>query len=104
MVHRETHLRSAVGTSTVMAYSATRGFGFGKGVQGGGWLPDNMQHHQPQVVPTSALEGCSATASRRLFQRERKREVCVKEREGGGKEGWREGRPRARARARARVM
>jgi len=37
----------------------------GTGVQGGGWLPGNMQQHQPQVVPTSALEGCSTTAFRR---------------------------------------
>jgi len=35
----------------------------GKGVQGGGWLPGtSMQQHQPQVIPTSSLEGCSATA------------------------------------------
>jgi len=40
----------------------------GKGVQEKGWLPGNMQHNQPQVVPTSALEGCSATALKRPFQ------------------------------------
>ena len=35
----------------------------GKGLQGGGWLPGtSMQQHQPQVMPTSSLEGCSATA------------------------------------------
>jgi len=52
----------------------------GTGVQEGGWLQGNMQHNQPQVVPTSALEGCSASAFRMLFQRERKREVRMKER------------------------
>jgi len=40
----------------------------GQRVPEGGRLPGNMQHNQPQVVPTSALEGCSATALRRLFQ------------------------------------
>ena len=35
----------------------------GKGLQGGGCLPGtSMQQHQPQVMPTSSLEGCSATA------------------------------------------
>jgi len=31
----------------------------GKGLQGGGSLPGNMQNNRGQVVPTSALEGCS---------------------------------------------
>jgi len=34
----------------------------GTGVQGRDWLPGNMQQHQPQVMLTSSLEGCSATA------------------------------------------
>jgi len=42
-------------------------------------------------VPTSALEGCSATAFRRPFQWESKREMCVKEKERGEREGGREG-------------
>ena len=73
----------------------------GKGAHGG--LPGNMQHNQQQVVPTSALEGCSATAFTRPLQWESKREVCVKEKEAGGREGWREGGrgPRATARVRA---
>jgi len=62
----------------------------GKGVQGGGSLPGNMQHNQPRVMPTSALEGYSATAFRKPFQWESKREVCVKEKEGWGREGGRE--------------
>jgi len=34
----------------------------GKGVQGG-WLPGtSMQEQQPQVMPTSPLEGCFAAA------------------------------------------
>ena len=43
----------------------------GTGVQGGGRLPGNMQQHQPQVMPTSSLEGCSATAFGRLFRNSR---------------------------------
>jgi len=31
----------------------------GEALRGGGSLPGNMQHNQRQVVPTSALEGCS---------------------------------------------
>ena len=42
-------------------------------------------------------------AFRRPFQWESKREVCVKEKEARGREGWREGGEGARATARVRV-
>ena len=69
----------------------------GQGVPGRGSLPGNMPHNQPQVVPTFAIEGGSATACRRLFQRET-REKCARkrEKEGGGRDWGRRGPERER--------